>query len=89
MAPGDHPKPAHEGQAENQPTELSPDTDEDSNGRCAGWRIGTVGVRTWGTSEVFLVREALRSLPITVDVTIAADGERALEVLRSAFRPDI
>src|SRR5579863_2726499 len=40
--------------------------------------------------EVLLFREALRVLPTVVHVTIAYDGERALELLSDpAFQPDL
>jgi len=40
--------------------------------------------------EVLLFREALRALPTVVHVTIAYDGERALELLGGpAFHPDL
>jgi len=39
--------------------------------------------------DVLLIREALRQCSLSVDVTIAEDGARALQLLRAGFKADL
>ena len=39
--------------------------------------------------DVLLIREALRQCSLPVDVTIAEDGARALQLLRAGFKADL
>src|SRR5260370_42711150 len=39
--------------------------------------------------DVLLIRESLRQCSVSVDVTIAEDGTRALELLRAGFKADL